>query len=113
MLAVNIRDHRNRWAQLQKRTVAFIGLGDDEVSFAEFGIAPQGVEPSANHHGRVVTGVDQDGRNHRGGGGLAVTAGHGDAVLEPHQLGQHFGSRNHGNLPLLGLENFYVVRTDR
>ena len=34
----------------------------------------------------------------RCGGGLAVAAGHGDAVLQPHQLGQQFAARNHRNL---------------
>ena len=112
VLPVNVCDDRNGRAQFQKRTVAFIGLGDDEVSFSQLGIAPEGVEPPANYHGGIVAGMDQDSRNHRSGGGLAVAPGYGDAVFEPHELGQHFGSRNHRNLPLLGLENFYVVGTD-
>jgi hypothetical protein len=37
----------------------------------------------------------QDSGHDGGGGGLAVGSGHGHAVFEPHELGQHFGPRDH------------------
>ncbi len=40
-------------------------------------------------------------------------AGDGDAVLEPHELGQHLRALDHGNLAGVGLEHLGIVRVDR
>jgi hypothetical protein len=50
--------------------------------------------------------------DHRGGGGLAVHAGDGDSILEAHQLGQHLGALNHGNLAGAGLDNLRIRHAD-
>ncbi len=39
-------------------------------------------------------------------------AGHGDAVFEPHQFGQHFGPRDHRDRCFHGSPDFRVVRPD-
>ena len=45
----------------------------------------------------------------RGGGGLAVAAGHRDAVLQPHQLGQQLAARDHRNLQPARLLHFGIL----
>ena len=50
----------------------------------------------AHHDGRVEARHLEHVREERGGRRLAVGAGDGDAVLEPHHLGQHLGARDHG-----------------
>ena len=50
--------------------------------------------------------------DHRGGGGLAMRSGHGDAVLQAHQLREHFRPRNHGNFVFVGFDDFRVVAFD-
>ena len=40
-------------------------------------------------------------------------AGDGDAVLEAHQLGQHLGALNDGNLAGVGFNDLGVARADR
>ena len=52
----------------------------------------------------------QNRRDHRGGGGLAVAAGDGDAVLQAHQLGQQFAARNHRNLQAARFLDFRIAR---
>ena len=43
----------------------------------------------------------QDAGDQRGGGGLAVRAGHRDALLEAHQFRQHHGARHHRDMCFL------------
>src|SRR2546426_690416 len=42
-----------------------------------------------------------------------MSAGNGDAVFQASELGQHFSSRNHRNLPSLRFLNFWIVGTHR
>ena len=44
--------------------------------------------------------------------GLAMRAGHGDAVLEAHQLGQHLGARDHRNLQSPSLGDLGILSPD-
>ena len=48
--------------------------------------------------------------HHRGRRRLAVHSGDGDAVLQPHQLGQHLRPLDHGNLARMRLQHLGVGR---
>ena len=67
---------------------------------------------TADHHGRIQTRMDQDGRHHGRGGGFSVAAGDGDAELQAHQLGQQLAARNHGKTQAAGFDNFGIVGAD-
>ncbi len=95
MLGVDIGDDDDVGRQLDEGAVGFIGLHHHPVAGAEAGIGAVGVDNAAVDHGRVeAAGVEQR-RHQRGGGGLAVGAGDGDAGFQPHQFGQHFGAPHH------------------
>ena len=98
MLAVDVGDHGQDRAELQKRAVAFVGFHHQEIALAHARVgAAHGRGLPAHHHGGIEPGDIQHRGGHRRGGGFAVAAGDRDAVLQPHQLGQQFAARNHGN----------------
>ena len=67
------------------------------------------IHAAADDERGIESGGGQHGGDHRGGGGLAVRAGHGDAVFQAHQFGQHFGARNHGNFQAMRFDHFGIV----
>ena len=76
--------------------------------------APQSLrEPLTDAADDLTFWVRQQVRRHRGGGGLAVRAGDRDAVLEPHQLGQHLGAGDDRDLAAARLHDLRVVLADR
>ena len=76
---------------------------------AEAGVGAEGVDAAADDDGGVEAAAGEDGGDHAGGGGLAVHAGDGDAVLEAHQLGEHLGALDDGDLAGAGLEDLGIV----
>ena len=99
--------------QLQKRAVALVGFGDQVLRLSEARVRSHGVDAAADHHGRIEAARGQHGCHHRSRRRLAVHAGDGDAVLQPHQLGQHFGALNHRNVQLVGFGDFGILRGNR
>ena len=57
-------------------------------------LVPMEFKASADHAGRIEPASPSTCAM-TGGGGLAVRARHGNALLEAHQLGQHHGARHH------------------
>ena len=109
VVGVDVGDHGDGRRELQERAVRLVGLGHQELPLAQLGVGPQGVELAADDDGRVDAAVGQDRGHHGGGGGLAVGAGDGDAVLHAHQFGQHLGPRDDRDHPRLRLEDLRVV----
>ena len=99
MLGIDVGDDRDVGGQLQERAVALVGLDHHPVAGAEPGIGAIGVDDAAIDHGRIEPGGVEQRRDQRGRRGLAVGAGDRDALLEPHQLGQHLGAADDGNAP--------------
>jgi hypothetical protein len=112
VLGVDVGDDGHGGLQLQERPVALVGLDHDPVALADLGVGAVGVDDPAVDHGRVQGAGVQQGGDHRGGGGLAVRAAHGDRELQPHQLGQHLGAAHQrqalvaagGHLDVVGLD---------
>ena len=95
MLGIDIGDDGDVGRQLQEGAVGFVGLHHHPVAGAEPRVGAVGVDDAAVDHGRIeVAGVEQR-RDQRGGRGLAVGAGDGDAAFQPHQFGQHLGAAHH------------------
>src|SRR5206468_8479145 len=76
------------------------------------GIGSQPMHAPANNHGGIETGRAEQASHDGRGRGLAVGAGNGDAVLEPHQLGEHFRPRDHGDPALARHLDLNVVARD-
>jgi hypothetical protein len=99
MLGVDIGDDGNIGRQFQERAVALVRLDHHPVARAEAGIGAERVDDAAIDDGRVEAAGVEQGRDHRGRGGLAVGAGNGDAGFQPHQFGQHLGTAHDRNAP--------------
>src|SRR5271156_4839615 len=67
------------------------------------------IDAAADDEGGIKSGGVEHGRDHGSGGGFAVRSGHGDAVFQAHELGQHFGARDHRNFQVVRFEEFDVV----
>ena len=113
MLVVDIRHHCYRRKQLQERPVAFIGLGDHQLTATEPRVAAERAQTSADDRRRIEPGPLEHECNHRRRRGLPVRAGDRDAEPQPHQLRKHLRPRDHGNLPASRLANLRVRGPDR
>ena len=113
MLGIDRGHHRQRRLQLQERAIRLVGLGHEIVALAEPGVGAEVRHASAHHDRRVVAALGQHGADHRRRRGLAVGAGHRDAVLEPHELGQHLGPRDRRDPVLAGGLDLDVVARHR
>ena len=113
MLGVDIGDDGDIGRQFEEGAVGFVGLDHHPVAGAEPRVGAVGVDDAAVDHGRIeAAGVEQR-RDHRGGRGLAVGAGDGDAAFQPHQLGQHLGAAHHRQALRAGGHEFRIVALDR
>ena len=110
VLAIEIGHHGQDRRELEERAVALVGLGHEILRGAKSRVRAKRVHPPAHHHRGIEPACTQHRGHHRRGGGFAVHAGNGDAVFEPHQLGQHLRTLNHGNLARLRLQHFWVFR---
>ena len=113
MLGVDIGDDGDVGRQLQKRAVALVGLDHHPVAGAEPRIGAISVDDAAVDHGRVESGGVEQRRHQRGGRRLAVRAGDGDAALEAHELGEHFGAAHDRNASLARCCELRIVALDR
>ncbi len=75
----------------------------------ELGVGAERVDAAADNDRGIEAAGGENAGHHRGGGGLAVHAGDGDAVFEAHQLGQHLGALDDGNLAGVGFDHFGIV----
>jgi hypothetical protein len=110
MLAVDRRDHRDHRGEQQERAIAFVRLDDHVFALPDAGVRAGMVHAAAHDERRIEPGSGQHRGCHGSGGGLSMRAGDGDAVFQAHQLGEHFGARDHRNFQAVRLGNLDVVR---
>ena len=118
VLAVDVRHHGNDRGEKEEGPVALVGLGDQELRLAEPDVRAERAELAADDHGRIPPGLVQDGADERCGGRLPMAPRDRDAVLHPHQLGQHLGPGNDRDLELppasdLGIREGHRRRDDQ
>ena len=109
VIGIDVGHHRDHRIEQQEGGVRLVRLGDQEVALAEPCIGASRVELATNHEGRVHAALGEDAGDQRGGGGLAVGAGNGDSLLEPHQLGEHLRTRHDWHMTRPGGGHFRVV----
>ncbi len=112
VLGIDVGDDHDVGRELEERPVALVGLDHHPVPGAEPRVGAIGVDDAPVDHGRVESGRLEQRRHERGGRRLAVGAGDRDALLEPHELGEHFGAANDRNAPRARRENFRIVALD-
>ncbi len=113
VVGVDVGHHRDHRLEVEERRVGLVGLGHQELALAQARVGADGVEPPADHAGGIEPRLAQHGGHQRGGGGLAVGAGDGDALLEAHELRQHHRARHHRNARLARAQHLGVVGLHR
>ena len=113
MLGVDIGDDGDVGGQFQERAVALVGLDDHPVAAAALGVGAIGVDDAAVDDGRIEAGGVEQGGDQRGRRRLAMGAGDRDALLEPHQFGEHFGAAHDRHALLPRGDEFGIVAPDR
>ena len=98
VLAVEIGDDGEDGRELEKGAIALVGLSHQILGGAEAGIGAERVDAAADDDGGIEAAGAEHGGDHRCCGRFAMHAGDGDAVFEAHELGEHFGALNDGNL---------------
>ena len=73
-------------------------------------MAPQRVDFPPDHHRRIQPTLGQHIGHHRRRRRFSMRAGNRDPEFQPHQLREHLGPRNHGNLFRLGRHDLGVLR---
>ena len=106
MFPVEIRNGGDGRRQTEERPVALVRFRHEEIAPAKAGVTSQRIHLAPDHHGGIQPPLRQHIGHHRRCRSLTVGAGNGDAEFQPHQLRQHLGPRNHGNL--LGLRRHHL-----
>ncbi len=110
---IEIRNHGENRRELEERTIAFIRFCHQILRGAEAGVRAHRINASANNDGRIEAACTENTGYHGRRGGLAVHAGNGDSVLEPHEFGQHFSTLNDGDFARAGFLHFRIVGVHR
>ena len=114
MLAIDVGHDGEDRRELQERSIALIRFHHQKIALADARVRPaHGRDFAAHHHRGIHARMAQDRRDHRSGGGLAVTARDRDAVFQAHQFGQQFAARDHGNLQAARFLHFGIRFLDR
>src|SRR3990170_932185 len=106
---VDVRHHGDGRRKFEKAPVALIGFGNEELALPELGVRAKAVQLAADDDRGVYVACRKNRGHHRGGGRLAVRAGNGHPVLEPHELREHFRAGDHRYLFLLGGYHLNIV----
>ncbi len=113
MVSVNIQNNPDLREQLQEAVGVLAGLRQEGLGVTDPHIAADGRQDAAHRDGGIQVSLHQDMGEHRGGGSLAVGAGHGDGgIIIPHQLPEKLGPGKHGNIFGLHSRELRVVRMD-
>ena len=112
VLGVDVGQDGDEGGEVEERPVALVGLGDEEIAGPEAGVGPEGVQPAADDDRRIEPGLVEEDGDHRRRRRLAVRAGHGDAHLHPHELGEHLGPGDDRDLEPPGFDDLEVVVAD-
>jgi hypothetical protein len=89
VVGVDVGDHRQRRLEIQEGRVGLVGFDDDEFTGAEPGMRAVRFDATADDERRIEAAFREHARDETRRGGLAMRAGHRDALLEPHQFGEH------------------------
>lgn len=112
VLAIQVCNDAQHGGEFQKGAVALVGFDDEVLRVSEPCIRAERVDTTADHNCWIKAAAGKYGGDHAGGRGLAVHAGDGYAVFQPHELGEHFGALDYGDFALASFENLRVCSAD-
>ena len=112
VVGVDVGHHRHLGRVLQEGAVALVGLDHHRVPRAEVAAGAGTGQRAADDEGRVRAASGQDVRDHRGGRGLAVGAGHRDPPPAEHQGAERGTAVQHPQPAPPGLGELWVVLAD-
>ena len=92
MVELGVGQHGDLRIQAQQRAVRLVGLDHDPLALSPAGVGAGPPQLAAHHVGRIEPAFLEDLHDHRGGGGLAVGPGHGQAALDRGDLSQQLGA---------------------
>ena len=113
MLAVDVGDDGDDGGEFEEAAVALVALDDEQIALADAGVGPaHGADAASDDDGGIEAAVRQNRGGHRCGCGFAVATADGDAVLQAHQLGEQFATRDDGNLAAARLHDLGIRFVD-
>ena len=95
VLGFEIGDHRDRRVELEEGPVVLVRLADHDLAGADPGVGVGEPRMSADEHRGIEPGLGQKMADQRGGRGLAVGPGDGDAAATAHELAEHDRPSDH------------------
>ena len=98
VVLVDVGDDPADGTHMQKRSVAFVGFGDEVGAAPQLRVAAIGRDLAADGETGCQSGGLENTCRHARHGGLAVGAGNGDALSIAHQFGQHRAAPQHRNV---------------
>ncbi len=93
-------------------TTPIVGVGDQNVAVAQARVGAKRVDLAADDDRWVQSCGAQHGRDKRRCRGFSVRSGDRDAVLQAHQLGEHLGALDDGDVARARFEELGVVAGD-
>ncbi len=109
VFAVDVRNHRQDGAELQKRSITFVRFDNQEIALPDARIgAAHGCGFSTHHHCGIEPCYVEHRCGHRRGGSFAMASGNRYSVLQPHQLGQQFAALDDWNQEAARFLNFRI-----
>ena len=109
VVGIDIGHHRQDRLQIKERRVRFVCFRHQEFAATEPRVGAGRRELAADDEGRIHARFGQHAGDEAGGRSLAVGAGDGDALLQPHQFRQHHGARDDRHCALARRHHLRVV----
>ena len=109
MLPIDVGNDSQAGIQLQKRTIAFIRLSNDDLTITDLGIAADTGQLSTNDHGGIESTISQDRGHHGCRRCFAMTPGNGNGKFHLQKFSQHLCTRNNRNIASMRLQHLRVI----
>ncbi len=113
VLAIDGGDDGDDGCEHQEAAIAFVGFHYEILAFAEARGGACLIHFATNHKCRIEMRGAKNRSDHRSRSRLAVRAGYGDAIFQAHQLREHLGARDDGDLSFVRFDDFGIVLLDR
>ena len=113
MLAIDIGNNRENGREVQERTVALVGFGDQVLRVAKARIRAHCIHAATYHHCRVQPTRRQHCGDHGSGGRFTMHTCNRNPIFQAHQFRQHFCTPDHRDVLSPGLQHLGVRRADR
>ena len=113
VLSIDVGDDGDISGKLDECPIGLVGFHHHPLAGTKARIRAVGVDDAAVDHRRIeAAGIEQRG-DHRRGRGFTVRAADGDAALQAHQLGEHFGTADYRQPVCACSDKLRIIRFHR